>query len=290
MMSNPPLIRNLKPAELTEMYIAFLDSFSDYKIPFRLTKEQFVRKFVEKLRMDFSISVGAFDKNNIVGFIFSAINFYEGKLTAYNGGTGVRPAYRGQKLTLQMYYYLIPLLKERKVKQCVLEVLTENDRAIKAYRSIGFRETKYFRCYKLESRTLKVRRPAVSLEIFGVKSPNWDLYEHFSDQHPSFLDSALMINNNLANETIIEAHHENQCVGYAIFQPAFGRISQVGVAPDFRNKGIGSNLIKYIQTTSKQKTLTVINIEKGAQNTIDLFESLGFQNQLNQYEMILPLD
>lgn len=283
-------IRSLKPIDLTEMYITFLDSFSDYKIPFRLTKEQFVRKFVEKLKIDFSLSAGAFDENALVGFVFTAVNYYEGKLTAYNGGTGVRPTNRGQKLTIRMYDFLIPIFEERRIKQCVLEVLTENDRAIKAYRSIGFRETKYFRCFKFDSKSIKVRPPAVSLEIYGVKHPNWDIYERFSDQQPSFLDSSLMINDNLASETIVEAHSEGKCVGYAIYQPAFGRISQIGVAPEVRGKGVGSNLIKYIQDTSRQKILTVINIEKSEELTINFFKSLGFKNQLNQYEMILPLD
>ncbi|MBL6446214.1 GNAT family N-acetyltransferase [Fulvivirga sp. 29W222] len=283
-------IRSLKPVDLTDMYITFLDSFSDYKVPFRLTKEQFVRKFVEKLKIDFSLSAGAYVDNSLVGFVFTAVNYYEGKLTAYNGGTGVRPANRGKKLTIRMYDYLIPRFRERRIKQCVLEVLTENDRAIKAYRSIGFRETKYFRCFKFDSKYLKVKHPEIGLEIFEVKQPNWDMYERFADQAPSFLDSSLMINDNLASETIVEAYYEGKCVGYAIYQPAFGRISQVGVAPEVRGKGVGSSLIKYIQDTSKQKILTVINIQREAENTINFFQTLGFKNQLNQYEMIMPLD
>ena len=283
-------IRSLRPVDLTDMYITFLDSFSDYKVPFRLTKEQFVRKFVEKLKIDFSLSAGAYEDNSLVGFVFTAVNYYEGKLTAYNGGTGVRPSSRGKKLTIKMYDFLIPLFQERKIKQCVLEVLTENDRAIKAYRSIGFRETKYFRCFKFDSKHLKVKPPKVNLEIFGVKHPSWDVYERFANQAPSFLDSSLMINDNLASETIVEAYSEGKCVGYAIYQSAFGRISQIGVAPEVRGKGVGSSLVKYIQETSKQKILTVINIQREATNTINFFQSLGFKNQLNQYEMIMPLE
>lgn len=290
-MSSQLQIRSLKPIELTEMYLAFLDSFADYEVPFKLTKEQFVRKFVEKLKIDFQLSVAAFDREDrLAGFIFSAVNYYEDKLTAYNGGTGVRPEYRGKKATAKMYDFLMPLLRERKVKQCVLEVLTRNARAIKAYKSIGFRETKYFRCFKLDDKLLEVYPPTVPVEIFSVKSPKWDLYETFADQHPSFLDSSLMINQNLANETIIEARYEGECVGYAIFQPAFGRISQIAVAPDMRRNGIGSNILYYIYTSSHQKNLTVINVDQKAVVTQIFFQSLGFVNQLDQYEMILSLE
>ncbi|ELR72838.1 acetyltransferase, GNAT family protein [Fulvivirga imtechensis AK7] len=290
-MAKSLYIRSLKPVDLTEMYIAFLDAFSDYAIPFRLTKEQFVRKFVEKLRINFTLSAGAFAYDDtLAGFIFTTINYYDNKLTAYNGGTGVRPAYRGHKATAQMYDFLIPMFKERKIKQCVLEVLTHNKRAINSYSAIGFQKTKYYRCFKLENKHFKVRPPVIPLEIFSVKLPNWDVYESFAEQKPSFLDSSLMINDNLANETIIEAHHNGRCIGYAIYQPAFGRISQVGVSPEMRGKGVGANIIQYIFATCQQKHLTVINVEKNASVTQDFFLNLGFLNQIDQYEMILPLE
>lgn len=288
-MADSFYLRSLKPLDLTEMYIAFLDAFSDYPVSFKLTKEQFVRKFVEKLKIDFSLSIGAYDYDALTGFIFTSVNHYEGKLTAYNGGTGVRPNYRGNKLTIQMYDYLKPLLRERKIKQCVLEVLTENTRAIKAYEQVGFESTKYFKCFKLSQTPTKSRDSNFTLNIFSKSYPDWHTYEKFSEYNPSFLDSQQMILSNLANEEIIEAHHENQCVGYAIFQPSFGRISQIGVHPDFRNKGIGSAIIAYIYDRSLQKNLTVININKEAKNTIAFFSHIGFENQLNQYEMVLTL-
>lgn len=281
-------LRSLKPLDLTEMYIAFLDAFSDYPVAFKLTKEQFVRKFVEKLKIDFALSIGAYDYDALSGFIFTSVNHYNGKLTAYNGGTGVRPAYRGNKLTTQMYNYLVPLLQERKIKQCVLEVLTENKKAINAYKQVGFVPTKYFKCFKLSTSLLK--RPLdLSLDIFSIARPDWHVYEKFSDYTPSFLDSPQMITSNLANEEVIEAHTENKCVGYAIFQPSFGRISQLGVHPHFRNKGIGSAMIAYMHNRSLQKELTVINIDKEAADTLNFFSRIGFDNQLDQYEMVLSL-
>lgn len=236
------------------------------------------------------LSAGAFDQDTLAGFIFTSVNYYDGKLTAYNGGTGVRPSQRGQQLTLRMYDFLIPRLKEKNVRQCVLEVLTENDRAIKAYRQVGFRETKAYRCFKLENKNIVVKPPRLPFEIITVKQPNWELYDSFSDQVPSFLDSPLMIDFNLENETIIEAHAANGCIGYAIYQPDFGRISQIGVAPKFRGYGIAANLIRYIQKTSKQKGLSIINVDKHATGTMAFFKHLGFKNQLDQYEMKLTLN
>ncbi|MEQ8478857.1 GNAT family N-acetyltransferase [Fulvivirga sp.] len=290
-MADSIYIKNLKPVDLTEMYITFLDAFSDYAIPFKLTKEQFVRKFVQKLKIDFNLTAGAFNYDgSLIGFIFSAVNYYDGKLTAYNGGTGVRPRYRGQQITTQMYEYLRPLFDERKIKQCVLEVLTSNDRAIRAYQNIGFEKTRFFKCYILaDVDNLKVMANNTNVDIFAVRHPNWDVYDKFYDYQPSFLDSSRMITDNLANETIIEARIEDECVGFAIFQPSFGRISQIGIKPDSRRNGIGSAIINYIFEGSLQKKLTIINVNDEAEGTKSFFTKLGFDNQIDQYEMILSL-
>ncbi len=285
-------MKPLRPGDLTEMYITFLDAFSDYPIPFKLTKEQFVRKFVQKLKLDFNLSVGAHNYDgSLAGFIFSAINYYEGKLMAYNGGTGVRPNSRGQRLTSQMYDYLFPLLVEKNIKACVLEVLTSNDRAIKAYERIGFEKTKYFKCFVLNKKmeTFYAERGLHTIEIVNVKSPNWNLYERFCDYEPSFLDSKRMITDNLANETVVEARQDDICVGFAIYQPAFGRISQIGIDENKRRQGIGKALINYTLETSLQKKLTIINVNDDSDGTKRFFEHLGFENQIDQYEMILTL-
>ena len=290
-MADSIYIKNLKPLDLTEMYITFLDAFSDYAIPFKLTKEQFVRKFVQKLKIDFNLSAGAFNYDGaLAGFIFSAVNYYDGKLTAYNGSTGVRPRYRGQQLTTQMYEYLRPLFDNRKIKQCVLEVLTSNERAIKAYKNIGFEKTRFFKCYALtDVDNLKAKNNRVNADIFAVRYPNWDVYDKYYDYQPSFLDSSRMITDNLANETIIEARIEDECLGFAIFQPSFGRISQIGIRPEARGKGIGSTIINYIFEASLQKKLTIINVNDEAEGTKTFFTKLGFDNQIDQYEMILSL-
>jgi ribosomal protein S18 acetylase RimI-like enzyme len=291
-MSDSFYIKPFKPVDLTEMYITFLDAFSDYPIPFKMSKEQFVRKFVQKLNIDFQLSVGMFTYDGgLAGFIFSAMNYYEGKLTAYNGGTGVRPRYRGNKITPQMYEYLMPVLAEKKIKQCVLEVLSSNERAIKAYTNIGFEKTKYFQCYTTSGRALnkKAKKSSFVDEIFEVKQPSWHLYEKFCDYQPSFLDTSRMITDNLANETIIEARHKGDCVGYAIYQPSFGRISQIGIDPTKRRLGIGSSIMHYIHESCIQKNLTIINVNDESTGTKLFFEGLGFENQIDQYEMILTL-
>lgn len=282
-------VRNLRPSDLDQMFLGFMDAFDDYPVQFRMTKEQFVRKFVQKLKIDFKLSCGVFDDDRLVGFIFSTVNYYENKLTAYNGGTGVIQAYRGKKITKQLYSFLIPKFKEKGVEQGALEVLASNDRAINTYLSLGFEKSKQFACFKLNQKEPKYPLGGQIVSIKPVIKPDWYVYEKFHSYSPSFLDSPLMINQNLSNESVIEANLQGKCVGYAIYQPALGRIGHIAVDESVRRSKIGSSLIQYIFETSKNKNLTMINVNDEAQETINFFDSLGFERYIDQYEMTLKL-
>lgn len=280
--------RALAPKDLNDIYFCFLDSFSDYPINFRLNKEQFVRKFVEKLKMDFSFSAGAYDYEAMAGFIFTTINQYNGKLTAYNGGTGVRPLFRGNRLTQQMYDFLIPKFQEKGVEQCALEVLVNNKNAIKVYEGIGFVKSDVLRSFKSPKKIKKKAPPSPDLKIFSIVEPGWEHYEKFQDVNPSFLDTSAMITENIANEEIIEAHINGELAGYAIYQPAFARLSQMAVKPQFRRTGVGSELIHYILKSGTNE-LSVINVREQDKEMTDFFKNLGFTNHINQYEMFLSI-
>jgi ribosomal protein S18 acetylase RimI-like enzyme len=282
-------IRSLSPKDLNQMYFTFLDAFSDYPMPFRLNKEQFVRKFVEKLKVNFSLSCGIYEYDAMAGFIFTSTSYYHGKLTAYNGGTGVRPSYRGNRLTCRMYEYLMQPLKKEGVKQCVLEVLINNPVAIKVYEEIGFQKHALLSCFKLKGNMLRKVNVINNMEIRKISQPDWSQYETFQDFPATFLDSFGMINQNLINEDIIEARIEDETVGYAIYQSAFGRLSQLAVKPEMRRKGIGSALMKCILSTSYNKELSVINVNDHDNTMISFLEALNFKNHLNQYEMLLQV-
>ena len=289
MVSPAYTVKELEPGLLTDMYLAFLDSFSDYEIPFRLTKDQFVKKFIEKLKIDFDLSAGVFDQSlGLAGFIFTTLNNYNNLKTAYNGGTGVRPRYRGHRLVSRMYDFLIPKFRQVGVEQCVLEVLVGNTKAISVYKNIGFEISTMYRCFKLE-RHFKFAMLPDEYTIHKVPVPGWNKYESFTEAQTSFLDSGSMIDQNLENETVVEVSFNSECVGYAIYQPALGRISQFAVAPAHRGRGVGKGLVYYAWQTSKNKTLTVMNVADRYQDLGGFLEHIGFQNQLDQFEMVLRL-
>ncbi len=281
-------LRFLKAGDLPKMYRSFKSSFADYSIPFSLTYPEFEKKFVEKLNINFGLSPAAFDNDELVAFIFTSTNYYQGLYTAYNGGTGVLPEYRGNRLVTKLYNFSLPVFKAHNLKQCVLEVLTNNNRAIKAYEGVGFVKTKYYNCFKLDTGILDNTNQGY--EGFKVaQKPNWVDYVRCLDHLPSFLDTESMINENLKNETVVEYRQNGSVLGYAIFQPVPGRISHLAVHREHRRQGIGTKLLSYIHASSKNQRLSIINIDRAAVGMKSFLIKLGFKNQIDQHEMVLPI-
>lgn len=278
--------RGLTKEDIPAMHQAFLQAFGDYPLPFQLSFDQFVQKFIYKLNINYELSVGALDKEKLVGFIFTSTGTYRGKKTAYNGGTGVVSAHRGNNLTVQMYDFLFPKLKERNITQAVLEVLTQNERAIKSYKSCGFSIRTKYHCFKLKDFNHNIENALSGLTIRQKKQPDWPLYESFCDTKPYFLDSIPVLSQNLEHEHLAEACLGNEVVGYIIFQPQVSRVSQIAVAKSKRGQGIGKKLLAYALEASQTKTMTILNVDESQTKLIEALHHIGFEPTVDQYEML----
>ena len=283
-------IKSATPDLLPALHQAFLQAFSDYEITINLNFEQFKKRFLEKLQLNFEMSAIATKGHQVVGFIFTHVGSYEGILTAYNGGTGVVPEFRRRGLTSRMYEYLLPKFKKGNVEQCLLEAITTNLKALHVYQKIGFQKTKLFRCYSFmpeKYRLLPDNLPEVL--VFEQKEPDWELYKQFQDSQPSYLDQDALLQKNLKNEAVIEAVNNGTTLGYAVFQKNNGRISQLAVHPEFRKMGIGSWLLTHVYRDSQKKTLSILNIDDDFQPMNAFFKATGFKNEMNQHEMQMQL-
>lgn len=281
--------RCLQASDLNQMFHTFNEAFSDYLIPLQLSKDHFNRKFVSKLNISYPFSAGAFAGQKMVGFILTSVNQYEGLSTAYNGGTGVIPSYRGRGITRNLYRFLKPLFRVNDVKQCVLEVLVNNEKAIQVYQKVGFDKTKYFKCFKVSKENFPQRKTNKEVKIIKTSKPDWKDQIKFMDYIPSYLDTAAMVKKNIKNETVIEARLKDKLIGYAIYQPEIGRISHVAVERSSRKQGAGYCLIHHMIENSETKQLSLINLNSEAVDLNNYLLSLGFNNEINQYEMRMLL-
>lgn len=276
-------------ADIPQMHQVFLEAFADYTLPFRLSYQQFLEKFIDKLNINLPLSAGAFYKDELIAFIFTSTDIYLGLKTAYNGGTGVIPAHRGNNLTTRMYEYLWPQFKKEGIKQAVLEVITTNDRAIKSYKKCGFVIQKLYHCFRINAENLIMDEPNDKISIVEPSHPNWPAYENMLNWRPSYLDSSPVLKHNIARELIAEAHIDNTMAGYIIFQPNTSRISQLAEAGAYKGQGIGKKLLEYAFQHTLSKTITWINIDEREEEMIRTIKQWGFENTVDQYEMIKQL-
>lgn len=153
-------IKSLAHSSFEAIVDSFLSAFEGYFVKMPEDKEYY-RKRWAAAKVDFDLSFGMYDQEQLVGFIIHAIDTRNGYMTAYNTGTGVIPNYRGQQITSKIYKSAIPLLKKQGVTRGLLEVITENHRAIKVYEDIGFKKIKHYRCFKGEVTAQKESAPLV---------------------------------------------------------------------------------------------------------------------------------
>ena len=282
--------RGFRQKDISKMRKTFNLAFSDYIVPINLSHGQFIQKIIQKTCISFNYSVGSFSNKKLIGFIYNSINYYEGRKTAYNGGTGVVPEYRGNKLTEKMYDSIFPKLEKNGIEQCLLEVISNNKPAIKVYENLGFTRSKFFHCLKLkkESSYLQAfRKPDIELVI--PQTPKWKKYESFCDYNACYLDSFPLLKKNKLNEYILEAYQNNQLVGFLIFNKKMGRIEHIGIDHNARGKGIAAMLIKKMIRVCRNKPIYILNLNERNYDVLNFFLRVGFKNEIDQFELKLSI-
>jgi ribosomal protein S18 acetylase RimI-like enzyme len=147
----------LRAVDQRVAHATFLEAFADYAMGApRTTEEQFFLR-MQKNAVDYALSVGVYDSGRMVGFTLIGIDSWGGTLTAYDAGTGIVPEFRGQRLARRMFDHALPALHDRGVERFSLEVLQQNEPAIKAYRKAGFETTRELHSYVADAAPLAAR-------------------------------------------------------------------------------------------------------------------------------------
>lgn len=280
------LIKNLATTSISEITKAFNQAFADYIIQFTASEEYLHNRW-KAAGVDYSLSFGSFVKDQLVGFIIHGFDQWNGRKTAFNMGTGVIPEHRGKKIVKKLYNYSIPILKNYGIEQCLLEVIQENNKAIKAYRSVGFEEKRELIgfTYNPEALILEPSRDDEELEIKVecVTDIDWNFVQSFWDFQPSWEHSISTVMRSTDVFQFLGGYKKGRLVGYAIFNPKTGYISQFAVRKSERKKGYGNYLFNRLTTFSNK--LAVINVDKRSKQTLNFLSAFGFKEFVKQYEM-----
>ncbi|WP_106914553.1 GNAT family N-acetyltransferase [Chryseobacterium aurantiacum] len=273
--------KTLKNLDVEELLSVFNLSFSDYVVPFHLTRELLNFKIATE-KIDLSLSVGAFENEKLIGFILQAEKMENGEGMAYNAGTGVVPEGRGKGLVRKMYDFIIPVLKEKNINTLVLEVIDENQKAIRAYENLGFTIVRRLLCFNGNINPMKDNPEIVIKELTGFQ---WETFCSFWDIEPSWQGSAFVLKDMKKDCTVLGAFKGERLVGYAVYNSKVRKIYQVAVDKNYRKQSIGTTLFEAIKSNINGQTVSLNNVDEISEGTRIFLNKIGLENKVSQFEM-----
>ncbi len=275
-----------------QLYQTFLEAFSDYALDSSHVTEEGLSARAEKNAVDYDLSVGAFAGDRMVGFIVIGVDLWQGELAAFDAGTGIVPEFRGEGLAKRMLDHALPALRARGVTRFLLEVLKDNDRAIRAYRKAGFDPTREFGCFSLPLASVRSATGApADIAIRPIDRKAVSSLAGEADWQPSWENSFPSIERSPDELLTLGAFRDEMLVGAIAFSPALNWILTIVVGRGERRKGIGSALVRALvaKLPAGAKAIQITNIDRSDSGMLAFLERIGFEHWVDQYEMACPI-
>lgn len=282
-------IKNLKNIDFNTIFSGFQKAFSDYEIKFEVEE---VHSMLKRRGFNPELSFAAFENGEIVAFTLNGTGLFNGIPTAYDTGTGTAPEYRGQGLAKRIFTHSLPFLREAGIRQYLLEVLENNNKAVSVYRQLGFRTTREFNCYRQAVNLIEgIQKDDESCgcHIEPVSTEILEQNPDFIDFTPSWQNSLESIRRGASGLKCLGAFHNGHMAGYCVFDTESGDLTQIAVDPRHRRKGIASCLLKEAASRMESGSIKVLNVDSTC-HTLPLFlKSRNIPLANKQFEMTLDL-
>ena len=282
-------IRSLEDIGFDTLFEGFSNAFSDYEIHFEKSEVQSMlirRGYVPQL------SFAAFDKGKIVAFTLNGIGLFNGILTAYDTGTGTVKEYRGGGLAGEIFRYSLPFLKQAGIRQYLLEVLQNNHKAITVYQRMEFDTTREFDCFKqsiADIDNFHATKHCANLRLELIDTDTVRQAQMFCDFYPSWQNSIESIERGGSELTSIGAFDLDELIGFSVFDPKSGDLTQIAVKKEYRRQGVASQLLCEVIKQMSTDFVKVINVPSDNPSLPAFLKSKNIPLMNKQFEMVKDL-
>jgi GNAT superfamily N-acetyltransferase len=130
-------IKRLNEISLDEAVEIWNQGFEGYFSDITMNVDSFTTRLVNE-EMSAKLSIVGYIDGKPAGIVLNGIRMINGKKVAWNGGTGVPVKFRGTGIGKQLMQATFDIYKEEGVELATLEAMSQNERAIKLYESIGY--------------------------------------------------------------------------------------------------------------------------------------------------------
>ena len=271
-------VNNLSKVPFEEILDCFLKAFENYymKMP---TDKEYHRQRWDAAKVDFNLSYGMFDNEKLIGFIIHAIDKRFNIKTAFNTATGVIPEYRGRRIVKSIYDFAITDLRKNGIEKSSLEVITKNEKAIRAYKGVGFEICKEYRCYA--GKIISASEQKIELKKMPTKDYDWGKLPNQEVYSWDFQKETII----RGNYELYEVISNNKLESYFIIHPEKKYLAQFDLF--IKSKEGWQRLFNAIGQVIDE--VKIINVDSRLTEKIELIHSLKLQNTVNQYEMELKI-
>lgn len=276
------MIDSLEHTDITTIVDCLHEAFSDYALPMKMPYAYWEKRWLMS-NIDYSLSYGYFDNEDLKGFILHGIDFWKGEKCFYNMATGVVPAYRRRGILRDIYKTAFEALGKAGCISGYLEVLCNNEKAIKAYEKSGFEIIDEMHCYVIPKEYGKDLQP---LGVSTSSECNPSKYQQLIHHELSFEHRSDVIKRQPESFSSIELHENGELAAFAIVKDANGNITQFG----FRDNELdryGESLFSALSQHYNGPRLINISIKDEALH--DFFRKNRFQALISQYMMRVRL-
>lgn len=280
--------KSLETVNLKILHKAFLKGFLDYQVKLELPILKF-KKMIQRNAYNEKASIGAFENDELIGFILNGIRNWNGRLTAYDSGTAVIQEYRKQGITSNMFLNTKQILKEMEVEQYLLEVIQTNSSAVELYKKQGFKILRELECFYLEKDEFRYRTNYKVQQVDRFSEEEWTRFQGFWDFTPSWQNAIGSIN--ALEDTFIYSivSIEDIIIGYGIIERESGDIPQIAVDKKYRCKGIGRSIMSDLIQNTEANRISVLNVDSNCNSLKNFLTESGFEIKVSQYEMNLEI-
>jgi len=283
-------LRTLKPGDQPQIHATFLEAFADYAVPLQPSSEE-LRRMMVRRGADHALSVGAFDAGRLVAVMATGLGEWRGRATAYDVFTGVVPGHRGRGLAGALLDHARPVLARRGAERFLLEVLRENEPAVRAYRRAGFVVTRELECLRVSTCERAPLRTGATVDVRVVDHPDWQQLRAFHDWQPSWQNSLASVRRAKGERVVLGAYVDGVLTGYAVLFVADGDVAQLAVDPTHRRRGVATRLLAAVlaRCPADVAHIRILNVPRDAGADLAFYASQGAQPLASQYEMVADL-
>lgn len=262
----------LERVSLPELTRAYNLGFSDYRLAVAITEEKLQSTNI-RYGYNRECSVGLFDDNTLVGFVINGLR--DGY--AYDSGTAIIPGYRGRGYARLLLEKALSLMNSQGVHTWVLEVLSDNTKAINLYKSIGFTQQRGLNCYQVEASLFKEKETELKLtKDATIPIPQGDCLPSWQNTEQSIIAGGVPVWNIMVKQ---------EKVGTLCYENSSGSIAQLYIQEEERHKGYAREAIIEAAKLCKTDQLRFINIDEQYAALNTLLHTMGFQCFAKQLEM-----